>query len=233
MPTELGTKLAKLKEAKSALEKAQEAFKARETDLEEVREQVSDLIAFGSTTGDTISDYLLLKEQDLDGEYGLGLRAVNKLLAGNTGELVMVLYSERIRRSLHDHNYSLESRVALAVLIGDSLRFPKKSGGPRISLPTDSYVLANYLGKGTVRFEKEPLLERGVGLTGLFMPFIERERKKQAPEESRAYVLVGANKVERFLRAPHLYQVREHHLRSSQVTVEELVSATGYFEQVR
>lgn len=118
--------------AKEELEKAQSCTKA-------VREG----ILAGSSTGDPIQDYLIVKFGVIDEAARERYVAINDKLKGKTGELIVIHYTERVvtkHRFAGPNDYEDVVRTRLAILTGDALRFSFEDGRAICSLPIDSYA---------------------------------------------------------------------------------------------
>jgi len=104
-------------------------------------------ILAGETTGDRIRDYLIVKFGVIDESARERYEAINALMKGKTGELIVVHYTESvctIHRFIGPNEYENVRYVDIAILAGDELVFEFGEKDATCSLPIKSYSQQEY-----------------------------------------------------------------------------------------
>jgi len=126
---------------------------------ERVRKEIEAMrasIFAGETTGNVIQDYMIAKFGVIDETACERYEAINALLKGKVGEMIVIHHIEsecRVHRFIGPNDYEDVEYTSIAILTGDELAFTLKNNEARCTLPITVHADQKFrwkITKGTI-----------------------------------------------------------------------------------
>lgn len=231
MSTELKRKLEQHAQAKLKESEANCAAKAQAEEASRLGKEIAELVKAGATTHDPIQDHVLSRGYGPNIEQEKRLRSLEEELSGKTGELVVLIYTERV--PMRDAVERREQRAVFGVLRGEKLQYVEATFGHAPALPVQSHATRMY--DSSWRLRPGPICEKPGGYGVQFLPLSSAEEGKHLDHSKyQSYVLAGTKAVREFIEHSYRYRVPQHELLGDmpKQDLEDVFKSLGLLELV-